>query len=72
MRFGRSHVYSTRQLTHTRCSDCASESDGPLRVVVRKKILHYHQLHINLPGPIVFPSVVVDTSDRIYDAFSRL
>jgi hypothetical protein len=32
------------------------ESDGTLRVVVRKKILHYHQ--------------VIDTTDRIYDDFT--
>jgi hypothetical protein len=34
--------------------------DGALREVVRKKILHYHQLYINRPDPIVFLPVVVD------------
>jgi hypothetical protein len=48
------------------------ESDGALREVVRKKILHYRQLYINLPDPIAFMSVTVDTSGRIYDDFSRL
>jgi hypothetical protein len=45
--------------------------DGAFRVVVRTKILHYHQLYINRPDPISFMSVVVDTSDHIYDDFSR-
>jgi hypothetical protein len=53
-RLGRSHVYSTGQLTHTRRSDGAPEPDGVLRVVVRKKILHYHQLYINRSNPIAF------------------
>jgi hypothetical protein len=39
--------------------------------VVRKKILHYHQLYINRPDPIAFLPVAVDTSGRIYDDFSR-
>jgi hypothetical protein len=30
------------------------DPDGVLRAVVRKKILHYHQLYINHPDPIVF------------------
>jgi hypothetical protein len=51
-RFGRSHVYSTGQLTHTRCSDGDPESDGALREVVR--ILHYQQLYINHPDPLEF------------------
>jgi hypothetical protein len=40
--------------------------------VVRKKIIHYRQLYIDRPDPIVFMSVVVDTSVRIYDDFLRL
>jgi hypothetical protein len=40
-------------------------------VVVRKKILHYHQLYLDRPDPIAFMSVAVDTSDRIYDDFLR-
>jgi hypothetical protein len=48
------------------------ESDGVLRVVVRRKILHYHQLYINRPDPVAFIPVAVDTSCRIYDDFSRL
>jgi hypothetical protein len=40
--------------------------------VVRKKILHYHQLYINRPDPIDFLPVAVDTTGRLYDDFSRL
>jgi hypothetical protein len=46
--------------------------DGDLRTVTRKKILHCHQLYTNRPDPIVFLTIVVDTSDRIYDDFGRL
>ncbi len=40
--------------------------------MVRKKILHYHQLHINRPDPIAFLPDTVDTTGRLYDDFSRL
>jgi hypothetical protein len=40
--------------------------------VVRTKVLFYRQLYINRSDPIEFLSVVVNTSDRIYDDFSRL
>jgi hypothetical protein len=43
-----------------------------LMEVVRKKSIHYRQLYIDRPDPIVFIPVVVDTSDRIYDDFLRL
>ena len=60
------------QLTHTRRSDGAPEADGALKVVTRAKIIHYRQLYLNRPDPIVFIPVAVDTSGRIYDDFSRL
>ncbi len=41
-------------------------------MVVRKKILHHHQLYINRPDPIVFLPVTVDTTVHIYDDFSGL
>jgi hypothetical protein len=65
-------VYTNGQLTNTRRSDDAPELDGDLREVVRKKILHHHQLYINRPDPIAFSPVVVDTTGRLYDDFSRL
>ncbi len=60
------------QLTNTRCSDGAPEPDGVIKVVDRKKIIHYRQLYIDRPDPIAFMSVAVDTSDHIYDDFLRL
>jgi hypothetical protein len=71
-RFGRSHVYSTGQLTHTRSLDGVPEPDGDLRTVVRNKILHYHQLYIIRSDPMDFMSLTVDTSGRIYDDFNSL
>ncbi len=52
-------------------SDGPSESNGDLKTVPRVKILHYHQLYLNRPDPIVFMSVAVDTSGHIYDDCSR-
>jgi len=40
-RYDRSHVNPTRQLTNIMCSDGVPEPDGALKVVVRKKIIHY-------------------------------
>jgi hypothetical protein len=71
-RYGSSHVHTTGQVTNTRSSDDAPESDGSLQVVDRKMILHYLQWYINRPDPIAFLSVVVDTTGLIYDDFSRL
>ena len=71
-RFGRSNVHPIGQLTHTRRSDGAPEPDGALKAVARANVIHYRQLYLNRPDPIVFMSVTVDTSGRIYDDFSRL
>ncbi len=73
-RFGKSHLSSLGQLTHTRRTDGVPESDGDLRTVTRAKIRHYRQLYteVNRPEPIVFMPVAVDTTGRIYDDFSRL
>jgi hypothetical protein len=71
-RYDSSHVHTTGHLTNTSRSDGAPELDGALREVARKKILHHHQLYINRPDPIVFLPVVVDTTGRLYDDFSRL
>ena len=43
-----------------------------LKVVVRNKIIHYHQLYLDHPEPIAFMPVPVDTSDHISDDFLRL
>jgi hypothetical protein len=55
--------------THTRRSDGDPEPDCDLKTVTRVKIIHYRQLYLNRPDPIVFMSVTVDTSGRIYDDF---
>ena len=60
------------QLTNTRRSDGAPEPDGVIKVVSRKKIIHYRQLYIDRPDPIAFMPVAVDTSGRIFDDFLRL
>jgi hypothetical protein len=65
-------VFTIGQLTSTRRSDGGPDLDGTLRSVTRKKILHYLQLYIDHPEPIVFLPVAVDTSGRIYDDFSHL
>jgi hypothetical protein len=72
IRFGRSNLHPIGQLTHTRSSDGDPDPDSVLKTGVRVKILHYRQLYLNRPDPIGFLPVVVDTSDRIYDDFSRL
>ena len=71
-RFGKSQLSSLGQLTHTRRTDGAPESDGALRTVARAKIRHYRQLYINRPEPIAFMPVAADTVGRIYEDFSRL
>ena len=71
-RYDSSHVHTTGQLTNTRRLDGSPELDGTLREVVRKKSLHYLQLYINRPDPIVFLPAAVDTTGRLYDDFSRL
>jgi hypothetical protein len=65
-------VYYIEQLTNTRSSDGGPEPDGDLKVVDRKKNLHYHQLYIDHPEPMVLIPATVDTSYRIYDDFLRL
>ncbi len=70
--FGKSQMSSLGQLTHTRRTDGAPDPDGSLRTVARAKILHYRQLYINLPEPVAFMPVAVDTAGRIYEDFSRL
>ena len=59
-------------MTNISRSDGAPEPDGDIKVVARKKIIHYRQLYIDRPEPIAFVPVAVDTSGRIYDDFLRL
>ena len=63
--YGRSLLNLNGQLTNTSRSDGGPEPDGDIKVVDRKKILHYRQLYIDRPEPIAFMPVAVDTSGRI-------
>jgi hypothetical protein len=65
-RYGRSNLHPIGQLTHTRRSDGAPVPDGTLKTVTTAKIIHYRQIYLNRPDPIVFMPLSVDTSDRIY------
>ena len=56
-RYGRSHVHPSGQLTNIRRSDGAPELDGALKVVARKKIIHYRQLYIDRPEPTCLVTV---------------
>ncbi len=57
-RYVRSLLNLNGQLTNTRSSDGVPEPDGVIKVVARKKIIHYHQLYIDRPEPIAFMPVV--------------
>jgi hypothetical protein len=50
----------------------APQSDGVLNKTVRMKIRHYRQIYVDRPDPIVFLSIVVSTSGRVYEDFARL
>ena len=53
-------------------STCAPQTDGVLNKTVRIKIRYYRQIYTDSPDIIVFLSVVVNTSGRVYDDFTRL
>ena len=46
--------------------------DGAFKKAVRKKIIHYKRLYADVPDPIVFMPVPVNTSGRLYDDFFAL
>jgi hypothetical protein len=58
MCFGKSTLIG--QITHTRRSDGAPESNGVLQIVTSDK-KHHRQNYLNQPDPTVFMPVVVDT-----------
>jgi hypothetical protein len=64
--------YSSQTEPSVSCTDDESpHPDGVLKNSVRKKILHYRQLYTVKPYPIIFLSVSVNTSGRVYDDFVR-
>jgi hypothetical protein len=59
-------VHPIGHLTNIRRSDSAPEPDGShgtLKVVSRKKIIHYLQLYIDRPEPIAFMPVAVEPEE---------
>jgi hypothetical protein len=47
-------------------------TDGVLNNAARMKIRHYRQIYAYRPDPIVFLSIAVSTSGRVYEDFGRL
>ena len=72
VRFGCSHLHPLGQFTHTKCSDGAPDPDGSLKESIGIKSRHQRNIYLNRPYPISFVSLVVDTSDCLYDDFIRL
>ena len=58
-------------IPNTRCSDGDPDPNGVLETVVRIKTRHYRNLYLNLPDPIAFIPLTVDTTGRLYDDFVR-
>jgi hypothetical protein len=69
-RFGRSHLNPTGELTHTLHSDGVPHPDDVLKNTVSPKILYCNRLYDDRPDPIVFMTLVVNTSDRLYHDLS--
>ena len=70
---------SSGKLTHTRHWEAhthtklrRSHPNNVLKNTVRPKMLHYRRLYTDRPDPIVFMSLVVNTSGRLYHDFIRL
>ncbi len=50
----------------------APQPDGDLNKTVRMKIRHYRQMYEDRTDHIVFLSIAVSTSGRVYEYFPRL
>jgi hypothetical protein len=63
-------------LIHNRIKNLPStgvpQPDGVLNKVVRMKIRHYRQIYEDRSNPIVFLTITVSTSGRVYEDFPRL
>ncbi len=71
-RFGCSTQSTNGALTHRVSSTGAPQPDGVLRNVVIKKIRHYRHLYEDKTDPVIFLTVTMNTSGRVYDDFVRL
>ncbi len=65
------HRVTTNRITPATVNERA-QSDGALNKTVRMKIRHYRQIYSDSPDPIVFLSITVSTSGRVYEDFTRL
>jgi hypothetical protein len=71
-RFWRSSQCTNGTLTQRVSSTGTPQPDGVLRNVVIKKIRHYRQLYEDQTDPVIFLTVTMYTSGRLYDDFVRL
>jgi hypothetical protein len=73
--YGRTTQRTNGALTHRVSSSGAPQPDGALNKTTRIKIRYYRQIYTDKPvrtDPIVFVPVVVITSGRIYEDFTRM
>ncbi len=71
-RYGLTTQHTNGALTHRVPSTGAPQSDGALNKTVRMKIRHYRHIYVDRSDPIVFLPIVVSTSGRVYEDFTRL
>jgi hypothetical protein len=71
-RYGRTTQCTNGALTHRVSSTGAPQPDGALNKADRIKMRHYRQIYADRSDPIVFLPVVVSTSGRVYEDFTRL
>jgi hypothetical protein len=71
-RYGLNTQHTNGALTHRVPSTGAPQSDGALNKTVRMKIRHYRHIYVDRSDPIVFLTIVVSTSGRVYEDFTRL
>jgi hypothetical protein len=71
-RYGRTTQHTNGTLTHRVPFTGTPQPDGVLNKEARLKIRHYRQIYADRPDPIVFLSISVNTSGRVYEDFARL
>ncbi len=69
-RYGRTTQHTNGALTHRVPSTGNPQPDGALNKASRMKIRHYLQIYTGRPDPIVFLSITVRTSGRVYEDFA--
>jgi hypothetical protein len=70
--YGRTTQQTNGALTQRVSSTGAPQPDGAFNKTIRKKIRHYRQIYADRPDPIVFLSITVSISGRVYEDFTRL